>query len=165
MKRDARIKEVEVRAIDVGHFNTKYTIGRRDSGDDSRIQTRVFTSLAPQVSKTQTIDTTGIAPTSACIVGVDGADYWVGPSAVNQARGSEPRFVNDDCCLSPKYYALMLGALNDMAQQEDAEHELVIEQLVLGLPLTTYVKHVDALQSRMTGSIGLAERVSLWHGA
>lgn len=151
MNREMRAKEVDVRAIDVGHFSTKYTVSRRDGGDNNQIQTRMFTSVAPRVARTQAIDATGATRTAACIVGVNGVDYWVGPGAANQASGSEPRFVNEDYCLSPRYYALMLGALNDMAQHEEAEHELVIEQLVLGLPLTTFLKHADALRSRMTG--------------
>jgi len=151
MKHDMKVKEVDVRAIDVGHFNTKYTLGRGDGADNNQVQRRMFTSLAPRVAKTQVIDTTGAPRTAACIVGVDGVDYWVGPGAANQASGSEPRFVNDDYCLSARYYALMLGALNDIAKEAAAAHELLIEQLVLGLPLTTYIKHADALRSRMTG--------------
>lgn len=151
MQQDMKVKRVTVRAIDVGHFNTKYTLGRNDGGDISPIKTRMFTSLAPRVARTQAINATGVKRSAACIVEVDGVDYWVGPGAASQASGSEPRFVNDDYCLSPKYYALMLGALNDMAEEEGAGHEFVIDQLVLGLPLTTYVKHAEALRSRMTG--------------
>ncbi|ROZ74946.1 plasmid segregation protein ParM domain-containing protein [Ramlibacter sp. WS9] len=151
MQQDTKVKRVAVRAIDIGHSNTKYTLGRKDSGNGNAIKTAMFTSIAPRVAKTQTINTTGAQRSSASIIGVGDADYWVGPGAASQAGGSEPRFVNDDYCLSPKYHALMLGALNEMAQEEGAGHELMIEQLVLGLPLTTYVRHADALRSRMTG--------------
>jgi len=151
MQQDMKVKRVAVRAIDVGHSNTKYTLGRNESGDSNAIKTGMFTSVAPRVAKTQAINATGAQRSSASIVGVGDVDYWVGPGAAGQAGGSEPRFVNDDYCLSPKYYALMLAALNEMAQEEGGGHEFLIEQLVLGLPLTTYVKHADALRARMTG--------------
>lgn len=151
MKHDLPAVSVDVRAIDVGYFNTKYTLGRERDGRMT-IKVATFPSLAPRVASTQMTKSTGAQHAKTWRVGVGGVDYLVGPGAASQASGREPRPVDDDYSDTDKYYALMLGALNHMAESERAGPDFVVRCLVLGLPLTTYVKHAGGLAAKMHGS-------------
>jgi len=150
MKQDLPLTAVDVRAIDVGYFNTKYTLGR--DRDLRQIKVATFPSLAPIVAATQMMGATGTARSKTWLVGVKGVDYLVGPGAAGQASKLEPRPVDDDYSDTAKYYALMLGALNHMAEEERAGTEFTVRCLVLGLPLTTYAKHATRLAAQMRGT-------------
>jgi len=151
MKHDLPVTAVDVRAIDVGYFNTKYTLGReRDSQQTIKVAT--FTSLAPIVASTQMTGATGTAQSKAWLIGVKNVDYLVGPGAASQASGLAPRPVDVDYSETDKYYALMLGALNHMAEEEQAGTEFTVRCLVLGLPLTSYMKHAARLAAQMRGT-------------
>lgn len=149
-------KRVEARAIDVGYWNVKSTLGRRPSSDGSNaIACEMFPSLAPRL----VCDPTKFADSSVgsrktdsggCYVDIDGVSYFVGRDAVLHTTGYEPRPVLDDYCLTPKYKALLKGALYYMALAEDADH-LVIDQVVVGLPLSTFAQHRVALEELVKG--------------
>lgn len=147
MKHDGKVIEVDVRAVDVGYFNTKYTLGR-DARTD-RIKPAMFPSIAPRRLSTQQIP---MSPNSkAWLIGVGGVDYLVGPGAPSQASGSEPRPVHEGYALSDKYHAYMLGALNHMAEEASAGREFVIDTLVVGLPLTTFSAHFEDVKVKLVG--------------
>lgn len=149
MKNDLPIRAVDVRAIDVGYDGTKYTTGRCPTSNS--IVAASFPSLAPRIASTQQVDGSG-QRSRGVLIGVRGVDYFVGPDAPLQAAGSEPRPVDPDYCMADRYYALSLGALNDMAAADGAGVDYVIRHLVLGLPLTTFGQHKRALAAKMTGS-------------
>jgi plasmid segregation protein ParM len=150
MKQDVSVVSVGVRAIDLGYFNVKYTKGRKAAGDSSSIiDVGMFPSLAPQAATSGLSAGSGGPSVDACVVNVRGVNYVVGPGAVYHTSGSEPRPVDIDYCETDKYYALMLGAMNYMADDARAGREFVIETLALGLPLNTYHQHAAKLQERM----------------
>lgn len=151
MKRDQGIVHAGVRAIDVGYFSVKYTLGRKQTEDGSVIETDLFPSLAPRISGNAVMETPGTGRTDGCIVEVDGVRYFVGRGADYYSTGLEPRPVLEDYCESDKYLALMRGALHYMALDAGASSELIIDRLVLGLPLNTYSKYRDSLRSRAQG--------------
>lgn len=151
MKKDLPVVAVDVRAIDVGYSHTKYTLGRETSGDSGVIRTASFPSLVPRVLPTQMTSASGLQAAKGWLIGVNGVDYFVGPGADTQVSGSEPRPVDSQYSASDKYYALMLGALNAMAESDGATQDYTVRCLVLGLPLTTYAEHAGRLKAKMTG--------------
>ena len=50
MMRDLPFKQVGARAVDVGYFNVKYTMGRHLYNDSTNIKVGMFPSLAPMLS-------------------------------------------------------------------------------------------------------------------
>lgn len=148
MKSDATVT-VDVRAIDVGYFSTKLSLGRVIGPGGMSVATHIFPSLAPRLPA-------GMSPKSALnnrpdgtVVNVDGVDYFVGRDAVLYSSGREPREVLPDYCLSDKYMALVRGAFHYMAKHEGNPAELVIRHLVVGLPLSTYAEYQPRLQARL----------------
>src|SRR5690606_2737405 len=59
MKQDKHPVEVAVRALDVGYFNTKYTLGRALNGDSNPIQVAMFPSIAPALTATDMLGSKG----------------------------------------------------------------------------------------------------------
>jgi plasmid segregation protein ParM len=151
MKRDRETVKVGARAIDVGYFNVKYTLGRKQSSGANSIATGIFPALAPRLATDVAMNTPGAPASDGCTVSIDGVRYFVGRGAVFNSSGMEPRPVAEDYSITDKYLALLRGALNYMAQDAGASQELVIEQLVLGLPLNTFHKYSKALKERAVG--------------
>lgn len=142
---------VDVRAIDVGYFSIKLSLGRKLVGDSSTIATALFPSLAPRLPA-------GLTPQSAlhgkpdgCVVAVEDVNYFVGRDAILYSSGREPREVLADYSQTDKYLALMRGALHYIFQDAQAKSELVIRHLVLGLPLNTFGENRDKLAKRAMG--------------
>jgi plasmid segregation protein ParM len=142
---------VDVRAIDVGYFSTKLTLGRKLAGDTSMIATTLFPSLAPRLPATMSLQTALHGRPDGSVVNVDDVNYFVGRDACLYSSGREPREVLPDYCMTDKYQALMRGALQYIAQDAKAKSELVIRHLVLGLPLNTFGDNRDKLAARATG--------------
>lgn len=151
MKQDKHPVEVAVRALDVGYFNTKYTLGRTLKGDSNPIQVAMFPSIAPALTATDMLGSKGAVEADVSIVRLNKVLYVVGPGAINFTSGSEPRTVERDYCRTDKYLALCLGAMDYMAAAANASLEFVIGTLVVGLPLNTYVKHSDNLAQKLSG--------------
>lgn len=151
MKRDNGIVHAGVRAIDVGYFSVKYTLGRKQVEGVSQLETDLFPSLAPRMSGNKVIASPGTARADGCFVNVDGVNYFVGRGADFFSTGLEPRPVLDNYCESDKYLALMRGALHYMALDAGATNELVIDRLVLGLPLNTFARYNQSLRLRAQG--------------
>ena len=153
MIRDHNTVRVAARAIDVGYFNTKFTLGRRPHGDSSIIATRMVPSLAPMLSKEALAGTRTSQQMEGCAVEVDGAHYYVGPDATHNMSAMEPRSISEDYCMTAEYLALVRGALHAMSMDAGAaaQDELVIGRLVLGLPLNTIGNYRERLIARVRG--------------
>jgi plasmid segregation protein ParM len=151
MQRDMKVVKVDARAIDVGYFNVKYTNGRKAYEGMNQISTHLFPSLAPRVATNRRMSDSTTLRADGCMVEVAGVTYFVGKDSVFQSTGKEPRSVLPNYSASDKYLALMRGALNYMAEDAAAEHELVIDHLVLGLPLNNFSEYRDALKERALG--------------
>ena len=145
------VTTVGARAIDVGYFNVKYTLGRKATGDHSGVATGLFPALAPML-KTGSVRSLADAPAAdGCMVSVGSIGYFVGAGAVHHGKGIEPRSIDADYSSSDKYLALLRGALFYMATDAAAGSALAIDYLVLGLPLTTYYSHHQQLLQRALG--------------
>lgn len=148
MIRDVPAVTVGVRSIDIGYRNVKFTTGRKLIGGVNTITTGLFPALAPRLTTNQVMKDPN---TDACVVGVRGTDYIVGPSSVDHTSPGEQQAFDLQYSATDRYHALMLGALNYIADAAGAGSEFVIERLVLGLPLNTYHQNVQALTERAAG--------------
>lgn len=155
---------VGVRAIDVGYFSTKYTLGRRMAGASAVIGTSLFPSLVPILSGELPPQTALQRPSDAAFVDINGVTYVAGNEAETFSSGQEPRPVLANYCMTDQYLALVRGALHYMAREAGSPTEMVIRNLVLGLPINTLGKNAQPLQERITGehlipvSIGKEEK-------
>jgi plasmid segregation protein ParM len=150
MKPDSPVT-VDVRAIDVGYFSTKLSLGRKIVGDATAIATTLFPSLAPRLPAHLSLQSALHGKPDGHVVNVDDVNYFVGRDAILYSSGREPREVLADYSMTDKYQALMRGALHYIAKDANAASELVIRHLVLGLPLNTYGDNRDKLAQRVTG--------------
>ena len=142
-------KIVRVRAIDVGYFSTKYTLGRTENGQS--IKTSIFPSLAPRVQHGVSTDANTQPKPAGTVVFVGDNSYFVGQDSPFAASGIDPRDVLSNYCLSDKYLALSLGSMNHIAKHDALLGDLVIKNLVVGLPFSTYSSHKTALAARLSG--------------
>jgi plasmid segregation protein ParM len=137
---------VGARAVDVGYFSTKFTLGR--AGDT--ISTRLFPSVAPRVQRGG-MDSAGAARADGWYSEIAGANYFAGSGVEAMTTGTEPRVVSPDYCLTSEYRALLNAALSYMAVEAGATRRLVIESLVVGLPLNTFLQHAGPLRESVLG--------------
>jgi plasmid segregation protein ParM len=153
MSRDHQVIRVAVRAVDVGYFNTKLTLGRKAQGESSVIATHMFPSLAPLLTADAMKASDSLQTLNGCVVDVDGARYFVGKDAAHHTSALEPRPVLDNYSISPKYLALLRGALASIAEDAGAGpgDECVIAHLVIGLPLNTFLQHHAVVAERARG--------------
>jgi len=148
MEREQGVVSVSTRAIDVGYFNVKGTLGQSSTDE---ISCFCFPALAPQINQDKQLTSSGTSDGDGCLVKIDGITYFVGKDVVLNSSGHESRPVMDDYSVSAKYLALLRGALHYMAVDAGATKELTIDHLVLGLPLNTYKVYKDQLHARATG--------------
>lgn len=147
MKRDLNTQTVAVRAIDVGYFQTKFTLGRERS-DKAAILTDSFPSLAPQVEPAG-MQTNSFSPAhKGKIIRVGELEYFVGTDARYFATTSQPRTIPEGYSETAAYWALMYGALDQMASKTGA-YEVVIEHLVVGLPCSAMGKYAEPLKAKL----------------
>lgn len=147
MKREFNTQTVGVRAIDVGYFQTKFTLGRqRGGGNGGPIITDVFPSIAPKVESARPVV---IGPMSGPVKGrllrIGDLEYFVGPEARFYASSTALRSIGENFSESATYKALTYGALDEMAAKSGG-FELVIENLVVGLPCNTISKYGAGLK-------------------
>lgn len=151
MSRNQASLRVDVRAIDVGYSNVKFTTGPLSPGRTWPVGTHSFPSLAPRLDspaiRQQFI---GMESHKGLVVEVDGHDYFVGEDASLNSTGVDPRTVDEDYSCSPMHLALIRGALAQMADRAEVE-ELSIDHLVLALPLNTFSVYRERLAARATG--------------
>jgi len=140
-----------VRAVDVGYFNVKYTLGRKDDGTRSVIKADLFPALAPRLDSPEIKRAPGERKADGCCVVVDESPFWVGRDAMLNASGIEPRPVLDNYSSSDQYLALLRGAMHYMLLDAEGHQEMLIRDLVVGLPLTTYATHNKGVAARCGG--------------
>jgi hypothetical protein len=142
---------IKFTGIDVGFFSTKFSRGTTDSDSNQQIEVDQFPSLAP-VPTTPPIQLPGTLPHDGGFIHVDGTNYWVGKSVGQLVRsGFGIRNANPNFSRTPEYKALLLGSFYYMARHHGAKHGLVIDNLVLGLPLTTVFTHATDLKAMAQG--------------
>lgn len=144
MKADRSVV-VDVSAADVGYFSTKLSLGRKLANESGKIATALFPSLAPRLPSGMKPHMVLANKTDGTVITMANDSYFVGRDAVMFSSGREPREVLNNYSRTPKYAALLKGALNYMAVDKGSPTELVIRHLVLGLPLNTFGEHKDAL--------------------
>ena len=149
MNRDHEPVYTAVRGVDVGYFGVKYTLGRKQKGDDVPIAAAMFPALAPRLQSAADYETPAARKADGCVVEVGGARYFVGREAALNSTASEPRPVLEDYALTPRYMALFRGGLHYMLVDAGNPKELTIGRAVLGLPMTTWASHRGELAKRI----------------
>jgi plasmid segregation protein ParM len=158
VKRDLESKRVGVRAIDVGYSRVKFTLGREEANGRSTILTSMFPSVAALQSGdsgSQKIE--GSTSQKGLVVTVDRQNYYVGDDVQLHCAGVQPRSMDEKYSTTPQYMALMYGALDEIAKSAGDPAQLVIENLVLGLPLSTCAKYAPALKEKVLGEHRIGE--------
>ena len=129
-----------VRAIDVGHGNTKYVTGVLDG----RVQVGFFPSRAVLAPGRELAEALGRRRRTVELE-VDGEPYEVGPEVHLAEATFTARNMDDDFALTAEYLALARGALYYMDVPR-------IDLLVVGLPVSTMTSRRAALAQRLTGT-------------
>src|SRR5581483_8540103 len=128
-----------VRAVDVGFGNTKYVTGF--AGEDIRC------AYFPSIAYPSARDWSAVAAVErrkTVAVPIDGLFYEVGPEVHLAADTFRATQLHDRYTETPEYIALLRGALNLMKVD-------VIDVLVVGLPVATFISKKAALERAMTG--------------
>ncbi len=86
------------------------------------------------------------------ILSVDGMHHFVGKDAPKFAPGHGTRAVVEDFSATPDYRLLFLGSLAYICQYHGWPQEVFIEDLVLGLPLSTLDQYTPQVQKMAVGS-------------
>lgn len=129
-------------AVDVGYGNTKVVWGSRH---DTSCEIH-FRSIAP-VSKQKMEGMQGIGGMDRVGILVHGTQYLVGPEAF-EAGGVAT--LDTNFVARPQYLALLRGAIYYMMRQSGVVREK-IDGLVVGLPVSNYAQHKDALVKLCSG--------------
>lgn len=153
MNRDHPITDLGVRAIDVGYFNVKFTLGRKQQDGQWPIAAGMFPAMAPRLATSTPRGSLGSARQDGYVIEVEGVDYFVGNDFNFSSTGIEPRPIADNYCTTAKYLALLRGALQHMAHDAGAgdNAEVVVRHLVVALPLNTFPKYKAVLADRVRG--------------
>lgn len=135
-----------IRAIDVGFGYTKFsTLGEIDSESDKpSLVYKSFPSIAPRASKIEDSDLSFINERDTIIVKIDGTDYEVGPDSLLLETSDTTRTLNEQYIHTAQYKALTYGALAYI-------NEPVLDLLVVGLPVSNYASHHEALKKSLLG--------------
>jgi plasmid segregation protein ParM len=144
-----------VRAVDVGYGHIKFTDGR-DAATNA-IRTYSIPSQSP-LFKGQLIGTSTSIMTNRDTFAVPVGDrvFEVGRDIHLALSSNQVTEVLDEgFCLSDVYAARLYGALNYMLPSLPGK---VIDVLILGLPLTTFRKHREALAGRFTGEFVINDK-------
>jgi plasmid segregation protein ParM len=129
------------RAIDLGYGNVKYT----KRGERHPIEFAEFPALAVHAhSGALNVQTVQLANTDTITVSIDGRAYQVGPDSPVLLQGLAERVLEAAYARSDRYAALMKGALAYV-------DESVIDQLVLGLPVSTFAREHRYVEKKWTG--------------
>jgi plasmid segregation protein ParM len=128
-----------VRAIDVGHGNTKFVAYHKHGAD---IQCSMFPSIAPHSSGGNDLNGGVFQSLNTVRVEVQGVMYEVGKDARLAQDASYGRGFSDEYSLQDDYMALVRGCIFFM----NAPH---IDLLVVGLPVNTFDKYEKELKNRL----------------
>lgn len=131
--------DMVVRAVDVGFGNTKYVTGHVDG----EIRCAYFPSVAYPSARDPSTAPAGERRRTVAVP-IDGLFYEVGPEVHLAADTFRPTQMHDRYTETPEYTALLRGALNMMKVD-------VIDLLIVGLPVATFVSKKTALEKAMIG--------------
>lgn len=141
--------------IDVGHYATKFTLGRTSGPASlgSTIRTDSISSVAVSTGPLKELATA--RRLDGVTLAVGNSLYFVGKSAPN-LLGPHGNFrrASDFYCTTDAYKALYRGAQWYIAEQHGVTRSLVIEHLVVGLPLNTISNYAATVEAN---SIGMHE--------
>ena len=151
MHRDPTTIDLGARAVDVGYCNVKYTLGRAHEGNSQPVRTGLFPALAPRLAAARVASDPGSQKIDGCSVDVAGVEYFVGRDAQYNGSNLEPRTIAPEYCTTGKYLALLRGALNEMGEAAGGGCAFHIDDLVVGLPLTTFQQYRRQLAMRLEG--------------
>lgn len=140
---------ITVRAIDVGFGQTKYVTG----SNEGRVECAHFPSLAFYSPLPPKGDSLGGRRRTVCVP-VGGLFYEVGPDVELAADRFRCRQLHDGYAATDEYRALTAGALFYMKQD-------VIDLLVVGLPVATYLSQKTALEKTTTGLFEVGRKRSV----
>jgi plasmid segregation protein ParM len=126
--------------IDIGYGHTKW-VSMNDEGETKRGS---FMSVAPLTTRERNADVTGMSSLKTVTVAVDGNNYVVGKDAHLEADSNYSRSRLANFSQTPGYHALMLGAISISGLRQ-------IDQLVIGLPLSTAGTYRAALNQKYRG--------------
>lgn len=134
-----------IRAIDVGYGHVKFTDGRCPA---NALRCDQFPSQSP-VARSKIFHDPVIRARDTHVVQVNDRAYEVG-KAVAMATGShqESEVLDHTFPLGDPYVARLYGALSYIAPTLKSAQ---LDYLVLGLPLTTYLLHAEALSNKFAG--------------
>lgn len=135
----------EIVAIDLGYGHTKVVSQDRDG----EIKRMMFPSVAPITTRERTAEANGMGTLRTVTVCVGPNNYVIGKDAYLEADSNYSRSRLDEYSQTDGYHALMLGALALTGLRE-------IDQLVIGLPLTTLDTYHSVMSTKYLGehSIG-----------
>ncbi|MBE7940130.1 MULTISPECIES: ParM/StbA family protein [Ramlibacter] len=139
---------IPVAAIDVGYFGTKYATR---PAPDKPVHCGVFPSLAPVLSSGEVDHIATKERVNGFVVPIDGLAYFVGVDAKALSNAFESRPVERNYARTARHLALARGAMIYIAETVRAVGNFRLNQLVVGLPLTTYRTHRDELAARLKG--------------
>lgn len=144
---------VSSRAIDVGYANTKFTVGRKKVNGETVIVADLFPSITAVLPKGRPFERkAGTRASDGCLTEIDGVLHFAGRGVPMHLKGSQPRHVLPNYCMTPAYMALMHAAMHYMLEDVGNPRELVIEHLGLGLPLNTHYEYKEKLRQSAIGT-------------
>jgi hypothetical protein len=127
-------------AIDVGYGHVKW-VGITESGETKK---GMFPSVAAITTRDRSGESNGMSNLRTVTVNVGEHNYVVGRDAYLETDAHFSRSRLNDYCQTPGYKALMLGAMVISGMRE-------IDQLVVGLPMTTMSTYHEALRDQYKG--------------
>jgi len=136
-----------VLAIDVGYGHVKW-VAITENGETKK---GMFPSVAAITTRDRSGESNGMSNLRTVTVNVGEHNYVVGRDAYLETDAHFSRSRLNDYCQTPGYKALMLGAMVISGMRE-------IDQLVIGLPMTTMATYHEALREQYKGehAIGAA---------
>ena len=141
-------------AVDVGYGNTKLVWGAaRDESCEL-----LFKSIAPTTRQSDDAFADFSQPMDRVAIGVNNRNFLVGPEAY--LTGSASAILNNDYIKHDEYLALLRGAMYYMMKKSGTIKQK-IDGLVVGLPISNFNEHRDALLKLAIGIHTLPTPVGL----
>lgn len=138
-------------AVDVGFFQTKYTLGRTSSpkGIGTAIQVGSFPSVAPQSIE---VELQGATAPQGVNIAHNNMKFFVGKGAMNLLDSTGlVREASEHYCHTNEYAALFKGALWHIAAHHRVTGSMTVKHLVVGLPMSTIYEEADFIESLCLG--------------
>lgn len=125
--------------LDIGYGHTKWVTNK-----NGEVKRGLFPSVAPITRRERSVEGGGMNTLRTVTVRVGDNNYVVGRDAYHEADSNFARPRLADFSATESYHALMLGGLSLCGERD-------IDQLVVGLPLTTMAAYHATLQQRYQG--------------